>query len=68
MLPASPAIMMEDIITARLPSAPPQPIKRYPLESPIFSVSFGLAVKLAVSALGTDNEDAESLTGVGIMA
>jgi hypothetical protein len=67
-LPARPAVMMEDIISALLPTAPPQPgIKRQP-PPPIFSVSFRLAVKLAVLRLGTNKEDAESSTGVGIIA
>jgi hypothetical protein len=57
--------MMADIISALLPTVPPQPIKRHPLD---FSVSFRIAVKLAETGLGTDNEDAEIFTGVRIMA
>jgi hypothetical protein len=72
-LPARPAIMIEDIIFALLPTIPPFGLVLVVQSGPLamhqwFPVSFGLAVKLPVSSrLGTDNADGESLTcGGGI--
>jgi hypothetical protein len=73
MLPARPAIMIEDIIFALLPTIPPFGLVLVVQSGPLAmhqwcSVSFRLAVKLPVSSrLGTDNADGESVTGGGGM-
>jgi hypothetical protein len=74
MLPARPAIMIEDIIFALLPTIPPFGLVLVVQSGPLgmhqwCSVSFRLAVKLAVSSkLGTDSANGESLTGSSGMA
>jgi hypothetical protein len=74
MLPARPAIMIEDIIFALLPTIPPFGLVLVAQSGPLAmhqwcSVSFRLAVKLPMSSrLGTDNAEGESLTGGGGIA
>ena len=74
MMPARPAIMIEDIIFALLPTIPPFGLVLVVQSGPLAmhqwcSVSFRLAAKLPVSSrLGTNNAEGESLTGGGGMA